>query len=337
MLSSKEVNLSPVKVGAAIKSMRNSDFDAYSAICEIIDNSIQAHSQNIQIKFEMGISQGKRKQVPQKIAFGDDGIGMDRETLQQCLVIGYSKRYDDRNGIGRFGVGMILGAINVCQRVEVYSREKGGNWHYTHLDITEITEDRDPELLLAEQRDLPPKYKDLVGDFGTLVIWSEIDRVDTDFKKDELTHMIGRIYRKSIGQQIIESRKIVKNPNIVTISVDGVIVPSHDPLYATKTTKFPNDETAVVVEDRQFDYQVHDVDPPPDGSKTGKITIRMSLLPESWRMYGANPNAPKGRGSAGSGTSPENNKRRVKDNEGISVLRKGREVYYGSVAGVGPC
>ena len=221
------MNLSPVKVGAAIKSMRNSDFDVYSAICEIIDNSIQARSQNIQINLEMGVPVGKRKPVPQKIAFGDDGIGMNREILQQCLVFGYSQRYDDRNGIGRFGVGMILGAINVCQRVEVYSREKQGNWHYTHLDITKITEDKDPELLLAEQRDLPPEYKDLVGDFGTLVIWSEIDQVDTDFKKEELVHKIGRIYRKSIGQQIIESKKIVKNPKIVTISVDGDVVPSH--------------------------------------------------------------------------------------------------------------
>ena len=336
MLSSQEVNLSPVKVGAAIKSMRNSDFDVYSAICEIIDNSTQAGSKNIQIKLEMGVPKGKRKQVSQKIAFGDDGVGMDIETLQQCLVLGYSKRYDDRNGIGRFGVGMILGAINVCQRVEVYSREKSGNWNYTRLDITKIAEDKDPELLLAEQRDLPQEYKSLVGDFGTLVIWGEIDRVDTDFKKEELIHRIGRIYRKSIGQQIIESKKIVKNPNIVTMSVDGYVVPSHDPLYATKTAKFPNDETAIVVEDKQFDYQVHDVDAPPDGSKTGKITIRMSLLPESWRMSGAIVNAPKGRGSAGSGTSRENNERRVNENEGISVLRNGREVYYGNIRNIGP-
>ena len=335
-LSSQSVNLSPVKVGAALKSMRNSDFDAYSAICEIIDNSIQAHSKNIQIKLDMWVPGGKRKPVPQKIAFGDDGTGMNLETLQQCLVLGYSKRYDDRNGIGRFGVGMILGAINVCQRVEVYSREMRGNWNYTRLDITKIAEDMDPELLLAEQRDLPPEYEDLVGDFGTLVIWGEIDRVDTDFKKEELMHKIGRIYRKFIGQQIIESKKIVKNPEIVTISVDGNVVSSHDPLYATKTTKFPKDETAAVIEDRQLNCPVHEVDVPPDGSKTGKITIRMSLLPESWRLSGAIPNAPKGYGRAGSGTSPENNKRHVYENEGISVLRNGREVYYETIHNVGP-
>ena len=91
-LSSQSVNLSPVKVGAALKSMRNSDFDAYSAICEIIDNSIQAHSKNIQIKLDMWVPGGKRKPVPQKIAFGDDGTGMNLKTLQQCLVLGYSKQ-----------------------------------------------------------------------------------------------------------------------------------------------------------------------------------------------------------------------------------------------------
>ena len=53
-------------------------------------------------------------------------------------------------------------------------------------------------------------------------------------------------------------------------------------------------------------------------------------------MSRAIPSAPKGRGSAGSGKSTDNNRRRVYENEGLSVLRNGREVYYGSIHNVGP-
>ena len=335
-MSSQNTNLIPIKVGAALKSMRNSDFDIYTAVCEVIDNSIQANSQNINIKIDEYVPSGKRKPIPKTIAFGDDGIGMDSTTLQQCLVVGYSQRYDDRKGIGRFGVGMTFGAINVCQRIEVYSRENRGNWNYTVLDITNAGANTDPQLHPVEQKNLPSKYEDLVGDYGTLVIWNNIDRVDTDFKHDEMVHRIGRTYRKFIGQQIIERGKIVKNTTPVRITINGSTVSSHDPLYATKIRKFLNDETSVIVGDESIDWQVHDVDGPPSRDKTGKITIRMSLLPESWRLHGAALHAEKGYGSAGSGTSPENNKRRVFENEGLSVLRNGREVYYGSINGVGP-
>ena len=197
-MNEQSVSLLPIKVGAALKSMRNSDFDVYSAICEVIDNSIQAHSMNIKIKISMHVPLGKRKPVPKRIVFGDDGIGMDRDTLQQCLVIGYSQRYDDRKGIGRFGVGMTFGAINICQNIEVYSREKKGNWNYTALDISQADEDTDPKLHPVEQKDLPKEYEEMVGDHGTLVVWDKIDRVDTDFKQDKLMHVVGRTYRKFI-------------------------------------------------------------------------------------------------------------------------------------------
>ncbi len=73
-----------------------------------------------------------------RVAVGDDGIGMDGPTLHRCLQLGFSTRYDDRSGIGRFGVGMTLGAINQCRHVEVFSREAGKDWLWTYLDLDEV-------------------------------------------------------------------------------------------------------------------------------------------------------------------------------------------------------
>lgn len=53
--------------------------------------------------------------------------------------------------------------------------------------------------------------------------------------------------------------------------------------------------------------------------KTADVVVRMSLLPEAWRMV------------EGAGGSPEAKKRRIHENEGFSILRADREVLYGHV------
>ena len=276
----------PIHVGAAINSLRNNDFDAYSAIYEVVDNSMQANSKEIKIKFKMGKPPNSRKSRPISIAFGDDGIGMDQDTVQQCLAIGYSNRYDDRKGIGRFGVGMTMGAINICAKIEVYSRPKQGNWNYTFLDISGIKNDEDPSLHPIEQRNLPQEYNDLVGDCGTLVIWTKMDRIDSEFDINELKHRLGRIYRKFIGEEIIEHDKVKKNNNLRKIFIDDDVnqelITVHDPLYFVKNPKFPTDERAKLNEEHVFEYPVHNVDKPNSGEKVGKITIRTSILPYSF-------------------------------------------------------
>lgn len=108
-----------VESGAALQSMRNSDFDAYSAYGEVIDNSIQANAQNIKIFFDYDHADKNREPL-NCVAFADDGDGMGAEILHRCLQLGYSSRFNDRSGIGRFGVGATLAAINQCQRVDLY-------------------------------------------------------------------------------------------------------------------------------------------------------------------------------------------------------------------------
>ena len=124
----------------ALESMRASDFDAYSAYGEVIDNSIQADAHFVDIKVFYQSKAGNQAEPINKIAFADDGDGMDKQVLHQCLQLGYSSRYNDRAGIGRFGVGMTLAAINQCKRVDVYSRTGPGDWPWTYLDLEEVKE-----------------------------------------------------------------------------------------------------------------------------------------------------------------------------------------------------
>ena len=168
------MGISPFR-GRAIISHRENDFTFESALAEIIDNSIQAESKNIKIRIRSDVPPGKMKPRPSVIAIGDDGTGMNRDLVQTCLVSGETNRYNSREGLGRFGVGMTDGSVSVCQMVEVYSREHAGRWHYACLDIESSDPEHDPEITDVVEKEVPNEYKDLVGDDGTLVVWSKIE------------------------------------------------------------------------------------------------------------------------------------------------------------------
>lgn len=127
-----------IQADTALESMRDSDFDCYSAYAEAIDNSIQALAQNVWIDFLKHTSANKTSSTVGGVVFTDDGEGMDAELLHKCLTLGHSSRFNDRSGIGRFGVGMTLGAIHECRRIEVYSKQNHGEWLFTYMDLDEI-------------------------------------------------------------------------------------------------------------------------------------------------------------------------------------------------------
>lgn len=314
---------SPVHVGRALQSLRNSDFNTLSSMGEVIDNSLQANAKNVRIRLKK-VQMHKNKYDLTEIAFADDGDGMDIDTLAKCLQLGFSDRYNDRSGIGRFGVGMTLGAITQCTRIEVYSKPRGGGWNSTYIDLDEMQDEEDAIIQPPKSAEIPREYADLMEDYGTLVIWKNLDREDATIESMKI--WIGRTYRKFIGTETIREEnglsKVIKNPNQRHIFLDdgdsNEEISALDPLYVTKT-KY-NDTTTEVETPIILEEIVSKIDPPPSRStEPNKITIRMSLVPKEWR--------PK----PGSGMWEENRKRHLPDNEGISILRNDREVFYGHI------
>ncbi len=310
---------SPVHVGRALESLRNSNFNTVSAMGEVIDNSIEAKATNIRIRIKKDKTRANHYDLTD-VAFYDDGEGMDTDTLSKCLQLGFSKRYNNRTGIGRFGVGMTLGAITQCIRIEVYSKPRGGNWNYTYLDLQEMKDQEDPAIPPPRSSEVPREYSDLVKDFGTLVVWRNWDREDA--KINEMIKWIGRTYRKFIGEEIIKDGHVVANPHQRHIFLDDGDadreISAYDPLYVTKT-KY-NTEVTTLDSPIRLREEIHMFDKPPNSQEGQKvIEIRSTLLPEQWRK------------KRGDGLSTENRARLVPDNEGISILRNDREVFYGHI------
>lgn len=291
---------------AALLSLRNSDFDACSAVGEVIDNSIQADATTVRLLVAF---KSNRQEPITSIAFGDDGTGMSSDILHRCLQLGYSTRYNDRRGIGRFGVGATLAAFNQCKKIDVSSKTIGGEWLHTHVDLDAITADppRMKAIPTPSKRDLPDPHLELVGhDSGTLVVWSKVDRQPEPASKliEELRVWVGRTYRRFIWDG-------------VRIFINGEVVQAIDPLYVTTAgTRFPDDPRAQEYEEILLPWPIPPEDRRDGGPEESIVRIRMSLLPEQFRPTEA------------SGHRSHAKARSIDLNEGVSILRNRREVFY---------
>ena len=308
-----------VNAATAILSMRSSSFDELSAYGEVIDNSIQADAKNVKMKFDT------TSKLIRKLAFGDDGVGMDAETLSQCLSLGWSSRYNDREGIGRFGVGMKLGAIHQCKRVEVWSKQQGGTWLFTYIDLDEIEQGSMTRIPAPIEQVPPAEFASLAGtEQGTLIVWSKYDNLRKRLLElmGEIKFWAGRTFRYFIWNEGPRGEKIRTHP--LTIAINGEKVPALDPLYhKTEMTRFEDDPQSDLYDDIVLtwpvdSYGLPDAESAPEFSD---IRIRFSLMPAEWRR--------KVGASANSMEAAERNI--TQKSNGISILRNYREVWWGPI------
>jgi len=317
---SEETGAELVNAATAILSMRNSSFDELSAYGEVIDNSIQADASFVKMKFETSTKNIR------KLIFGDDGVGMDAHTLQHCLSLGWSSRYNDREGIGRFGVGMKLGAIHQCKRIEVWSKQSGGEWLHTYLDLDEIEEGTMTKIPVPSPQTPPSEFTSLVGsEHGTLIVWSKYDNLRKRLLElqTDLKFWAGRTFRYFMWNEASTGEPLPNRSHPLTIYVDGEEIKAIDPLYHNRSrTRFPEDPQATLYDDIVLTWPVDRYGLSPGAApEHSDIRIRFSLLPEEFRQ--------KIGVSANSTAAADRNITR--QSNGISIVRNNREVWWGPI------
>ena len=295
-----------------IRSERESDFDSNSAYGEVLDNSIQAGAKNIKINFKTSLI--KKKEILETLSFGDDGIGMSPEIVENCLTQGFSSRYNDRSGIGRFGVGMTKAFMNQCLVCEVYSKEKNKDWYYTKVDISPENKNKN-EIPPAVKKNPSKDLEKLSGkESGTIVVWSQHDKQDG--KPSDLIENFkiwcGRTYRKFIF-------------NGLKLQINNEEIKSIDPTFLNvKTSKFPDDNPGELIQTVKLPWPI-DIDKRKNEDDFEDILITITLAPAELR---------KGRADGKNPDSTIYKKIQAERNidedwNGVSILRNDREVFFG--------
>ena len=303
----------PINSGDAIDSFRTAGFNVGSAICEIIDNSVEADSTSIEIIVKY-LPKKLNQKWPriEKFVFIDNGHGMNNDILHNCLVLGEGTKKLSSKGIGKFGVGATLAGISQARFLGIYSKIKTGKWLYAQLDLDLLNEGTG--ILDPVEKQPPDEYTKNLDDQGTIVIWEKVDGGETQKDMEEATNKIGRIYRKFISKKKIEDGKLVDNKTEISITLNGEKIPPYDPLYVTFSPKADDTELAILFSSETYDFK----------PAKGSMRITISHLPESWW---SDPKVYK------PGRAPVNKieRKMSSDNIGISIVREGREMMFGEI------
>jgi hypothetical protein len=241
----------------AIRSMRSSGYrDTAHAIAELIDNSIQA-GECVNPKTEVEVlcvdryrtvNARKRRQLDE-IAVYDNACGMDPKTLRDALQFGNGTRLtpEKQKGIGKFGMGLPNASISQCSKVEVWSWQ-AGKCYYTYLDVDQIETNTLKEVPEPTQSKIPDRWTDIIrdpiGEHGTLVVWTQLDRVTWKGSKALLENsefLIGRIYRYFIteGKARIRLAAFEEDEGSLAVRFEHD-VRANDPLYLMRGTSAPS-------------------------------------------------------------------------------------------------
>lgn len=295
MNTTGEQDFSIVAVDKFIQATRNSGYKGTSnAVAELVDNSLQAGATSIRVSLTVDEEEDGHSIVLTVI---DNGSGMDSQTLRTALRFGGSTRFNDRDGLGRYGMGLPNSSLSQARRVTVHSwNSKRGQVLTSYLDLEVIA----ARKLIEVPQPRWVKRPEFVNgyDSGTAVTWSRCDRLDHK--------RISTITRKLLGALGRQFRHFLWGG--VSIKVNGDAVQPIDPLFlhpaalSSGATQF--------AEELVYEVAAN----PDDPSITGIVKVRFSELPvDDWSKL----------------SNEEKRARGIAKGAGVSIVRAGREVDYG--------
>ena len=328
-----EIDFSIVSAQLTIEALRDSGYkDTDHALAELIDNSVEAGAALVEVaavEVPADPSRAYARSSICMIAVSDDGEGMDRTTLRRALKFGDGTRLDRRSrGIGRFGIGLPQSSMSQCGRVDVWTWQNGpDNAYRCHLDLQEIKSGR---------REVPEPIDEPVPDYwrvldgtqqrtGTLVVWSELDRVRWRGGRKTLERtaaLCGRVYRKFLADQqkslSIQLLRVVDRDGEPRIAERQACLPN-DPLYLMEHTSTPtpfSDQPMFrLFNERSWSIAV--------GPSSGDVHVRCSLARVD-AISQEKSTIPWPRAYNNPGDSPWG--KHASKNKGVSIVRAKREL-----------
>ena len=304
----------------AVTAMRDNGYRNITyALAELVDNSIQAKATHIEIHCcERQVPGERARRNIDKIAVLDNGEGMDAKSLRVALQFGNGAYLNNRSGIGRFGMGLPSSSISQCRKVEVWTWQGDHNKPlYTYIDIGEVEKGQLTTVPTPEVKEIPAPWKTSahkLGESGTLVVWSNLDRclwktAKAIIDNSELT--VGRMYRKYIANNHVRIRMLSFLEDSPEEFHENRQARVNDPIYrmVPSSTPPPYDENPMFKEHGD-NWEVHTKILA--NGKEHTVTTRFTVAKEEARNHSQAGSLPHGR--------------HAKRNAGISLIRANREL-----------
>jgi hypothetical protein len=321
-----------------VQSLRDVGYNTTtSALCEHVDNAIEADATEIRIFFRQF---GRKGAYETDILVYDNGKGMPANVLKVATSFGGSMSYGNRKGIGRFGMGMKTAALSMSPVIELYSWQEPRAFYNMILDTNEIGRDRSNLVSLpeptfsstlpvpvtevftramgfpkdaSEQRIFAPPETDLyekLGSHGTIVFMPDCDRLTyaADRKLvEDCVKEIARVYRRQISKGM-------------RLYVNNRLTQAVDPTYSMPSARHTTVEGLGVKTSRLVVPKTVQIPLSDTTAETAPVHIKVYALPiEDWSKL------PR---------KVQSNALHLFDGQVVSILRNDREVHAGYLQGV---
>ena len=124
-----------VALPSFIQATRDSGYKSTAAaISELVDNSLEAGASRIDITLAEA-----PEPHPIQIEVVDNGAGMSRDLLPLSLQFGGTTRFNKRDGLGRYGMGLPNGGLSQARCIEVLTWQSPQSVWMVRLALDEIT------------------------------------------------------------------------------------------------------------------------------------------------------------------------------------------------------
>jgi hypothetical protein len=315
-----------------VESLRDNGYrDTAMALSELIDNSIQAEANKIEILLIERLSNtGRKEYLVNEIVVIDNGLGMDKKIIETSLRFGGGTRHGASKGLGKFGMGLPNSSSSQCSRFEVYSWRKSNHVLFNYFDFNEIKETQSEFLPEVCEKEIPDYIKNAVNPIfktGTIVRWVDCDRLIYRRSSRLVPHIewpLGKTFRYFIDQQKVEIKIRVFQDNGSSLSEQfglAKTIKPVDPLFLMTDTQLDPPYNAIATnklwEDGEYLF------PDPKGNRENKqlykligesVKIKCSIAKKETKRLG--------------GSSPLG--RIYGDLIGLSVVRASREIKHDS-------
>jgi len=262
------------------------------ALAELVDNAYEASATMVEIEVLDALDAAPDGRT---LWVADNGSGIPREQMRLALQFGGSTRFNSRQGLGRYGLGLPCSALSQARRVDLYSWQKHGEVWWTYLDIDEIATSDDASVPVPQCIPASSLPRSIESATGTVVALSKCDRLEykrTSTLIARLYSELGRLFRRTLDGRLVLrlNRSLVEPVDPLFIAGNGL----------TGAHRFgPPLELSVRV---------------PGGTASSTVRVSFSELPlEEWHTLSNDAKRQYG----------------ISKGAGVSVLRAGREIDHG--------
>lgn len=221
-------SIPPDPKGTAV-AFRRIGYSLEEALSDLVDNSLDANSSRVLIRF----FRNNRKIV--RVAVVDDGDGMNEEILQRAMQYGAQLGHKDSD-LGKYGIGLKVASFSQCQSLSVLTKQNGvvsaRRWRLEKIFRGWQCEVLNPAVAT---RIFAEPWSDLkLRKSGTIVLWDDLDTLGetgTDLERF-ISRRISHRLPVELGMRFhrfISGKKLRIRCDVQNVDQKGEVVPVEVP------------------------------------------------------------------------------------------------------------